>query len=391
MNRADPSRDPSVRLHRYRLRWWLVGGYVVAGLGIVLVLLSDRAVVTVIGAVALVFGSLAVVSSTVAAIARRELRRHSRTVSDTAARRMIELLPPRQVAELLLDRVYGPSDANGDVVTALLGGEGLSVDGSDLTISDYTEIDYRLSRVDRQHYRLVLEQRYEFRHRVPTNRFVIFATSDPILRDTIVSGCRLPLFELWFVQDDPHDALFEESVEAIRATVMLGMQYYDDAGVDRKVSLRHPEDHLREVKLQDWGRYLTFFRTDLVGQPTTDRRRYMGKLRIFEVDLHVLAEPHTTVTEIRSLTVRSTTLQLFDNRFCFWQPPFPCFVRRMQFDVSTLPLEGEPELLYRLKPFSLGTRDSPLGWSSAEDVKELPMDGWALPGHGVTLMWRPAE
>lgn len=370
----------------------MVGGYICACAGIVLILLPSPNVVTVIGAVALVIGALTVVSITVAVVAGRELRRQSSSFSQTAARRMIELLPPRQIAEMLLDRVYGSAEAkaNQDVVTALLGGEGLAVDGSDLTISEHTEIDYQLSRVDRLHYRLVLEERYEFRNRVPTARFVIFATSDPGLRDSIISGCRLPLFELWFVHD-PDGELFEDSVGDMCATVNVGMAYVDDAGDDRIIEPRHPGPYLREVKLQDWGRYLSFFRTDLVDQPATDRQQYMDRLRIFEVDLHLLAGEGATVKEIRRLTVRSTTLQLFESRWCFWEPPFPCLVRRIQFDVSTLRLDDEPELLYRLKPFSLRARPIPPGWTTADEVKELPMDVWTLPGHGVTLMWRPAD
>ena len=120
-------------------------------------------------------------------------------------------------------------------------------DGGDLTISEQTEIDFRLDSVDDRSYQLVMEQRYSFRNWIPTAKVVIFATSAPRLRDSIISGCRLPLFELWFVRDDLDEPRFEDSVEAMRESVRVGIQFADARGRIHDVEARNPGPHLREV------------------------------------------------------------------------------------------------------------------------------------------------
>jgi hypothetical protein len=372
------------------LRQWAVIGIAVATVGLVGMLAIPYRGLTVVGATLVLVGSLCFVTVVIAGVMRQELRRQARIVQAAVERGMIDVLPPRRALELLLDRVYGPSKHNDDVITGLLGGEGRSYEGGDLTISEYTEIDFRLLRADAFNYRLVMEARYSFRTRVAASTVVIFATSDPVLRDSIVAGCRLPLFELWFVEDDPVSPFFEESVEAMRDTVMLGVQYVDDRGHRHDVPPLHPSRHqLRNVSVKDWGRYLTFFAADR-GQRAIDRDSSMHKLRIFELDLAVLATAGTTLSTVESLTIRSTTLQLFENRFCYWEAPYPCFVQRMNFDVTDLGWEDE-DLQFRLKPFSFHSEAISVGWSAAPAIRELPVESWLLPGHGVALMWRGAD
>jgi hypothetical protein len=365
-----------------------LSGIVGAVGGIIVLVLTRSRLLTVMGSVLVLAGCLAFVTAVIASVVRHQLRRQAQFVSQTVERGMLDALPPGQVMEHLLTRVYGPSPSNRDIATAILGGEGLAPEGSDLTISEQTEIGYRLTRLDELTYQLVLDAQYSFRNRVPTASFVIFATSDTALRDSIVAGCRLPLFELWFVREDEAKPQFEESVEGMRESVLVGMEYVDLDDRVREVRARGPERNLREIKLQDWGKYLTFFRTDLAGERAIDRRMYMDKLRIFEIDLHALASPGTSVATIQRLTVRSTTLQKLSDGFCYWEAPYPCFVEHMRFDTVGFGADSGVPMWFHLKPFATRSPASPPVWAGDETAL-LPLRTWMLPGHGMALMWRP--
>lgn len=375
----------------WHLRRWAVAGIAAAVVGVLLLVLvpMGRAAL-VVGSVLVLFGSLAFATAAIAGIVRRELLRHVAFVNEVVERGVIEVLPPGRIADRLLDRIYGESPFNREVTTALLGGEGRVLDGGDLTISEHTEIDFWLDSVDDRSYHLVMEQRYSFRNRIPTSTFVIFATSAPRLRDSIISGCRLPLFELWFVRDDTDEPRFEDSVEAMRESVRVGMQFADPHGRVHDVEARDPAPYLREVKLRDWGRYLDFFRTDgAENGAVLDRLDYMDSLRIFEVELPALAEQGMAVETILRLTVRSTTLQLVSDGYCYWQAPYPCFVESMRFDTTKLQLGDSPDVYFHAKPFAISSAGSPATWTSASSGTDLPLRSWMLPGHGVALMWRP--
>ncbi|MEJ2887836.1 hypothetical protein [Actinomycetospora aeridis] len=376
---------------RISFRRWTALGVGCATLGLAVLFFGPSRVATVAGATLVLVGALTFVAGVIASIIRSEIRRAAKLVAETmgsSALSTLSTIPPARGLESLLGRVYGDSKLPRDVLTALLGGEGEALDGGDATISERTEVYFQLSRVDRLTYRMVMEERYTFRARVPTTSFVIFATSDTSLRDNIIAACRLPLFELWFVRDDPVDASFEESVESIRDTVHIGMRYTDADDSVHSIEPQQPGDRLREVKLQDWGKYLSFFHPDLPGGAGLDRRLYMSKLRIFEVDLHRLAPAGRRVVTIEELTIRSTTLQLLADGFCYWQAPFPCFVERMAFDTSAFDLEYEGQHWFHLKPFTMTTSSSPSYWSGADGVTEVPLGAWLFPGHGVALVWR---
>lgn len=369
------------------LRRWAVGGVAAATTGVVVLVLSPSRPLTVAGSVLVLAGSLAFVTAVISGVVRHQLRRQAEFVSRTVERGMLDTLPPGRAMEHLLARVYGESAANRDVATAVLGGEGAAHDGGDLTISEHTEIDFELSWISDTTYQLVMEQNYSFRNRVPTSSFVIFATSDTVLRDSIIAGCRLPLFELWFV--GPSETYFEDSVEDMRESVRIGMHYRDADDVAHETPARHPGQHLREIKLRDWGRYLSFFRTDLPSGVAVDRQQYMDRLRIFEVDLHSLAESTASVATIQRLTIRSTTLQPLDAGFCYWQAPYPCYVERMGFDTKLMTAPAGDDFRFNLKPFTIRSPASPPFWTGGDAARDLPLGAWLLPGHGMALMWRP--
>ncbi|MCD2187751.1 hypothetical protein [Actinomycetospora soli] len=376
-------------LGRLPLGRWAAGGVLVALAGLLVVVLTSTDKSFLFGGVLVLVGSLAVAAVVVIGVVRRELLGHVEYVNEVVERGVVEVLPPGRVAERLLDRVYGPSPYNQALLTALLGGEGRAGDGGDLTISEHTEIDFRLDSLDDRSYHLVIEQRYSFRNRVPTSKVVIFATSEPLLRDSIISGCRLPLFELWFVREDPDKPRFEESVEAMQRSIHVGLEYADEHGRRHEVPLSDPRDVIREVKVQEWGKYLTFFRSDLTEGLELDRRVYMDRLRIFEIDLHALSGSRHDVETITRLTISSTTIQNITDGFSYWQAPYPCFVEQMTFDTSSFSISENPDLQFSIKPFAV-TGAEPPTWNAGKGVAVFPASSWMLPGHGVAFLWRPA-
>jgi hypothetical protein len=299
---------------------------------------------------------------------------------------VLSALPPAQALEAVLGSVYGHSPYNREVVTSLLGGEGQQSDRSDLTISEHTDVEYRLNRVDEDSYQLVMQVGYNFKTRVPADRFVIFATSDATLRESIVLGCRQPLFELWFVPDDPVDPLFHESVDGMLPSVRIGLRFLDEDGEPHEIVDRHPV--LEEVRVGRWEEYLTFFREPLGALPRLRPEDYMRSLRVFEIDLRRIVEPAVRVGTIQRLSLRSMTLQRVDDGFCYWQAPYPCFLDRMHVDAAPLALGGQEEFVFRVQTFAFRAQPSPARWSPADQVKELDVRSWLLPGHGVVLLWK---
>jgi hypothetical protein len=345
--------------------------------------------VLVVGSVLVLFGSLTFMTAVLAGIVRRELRRHAEFVNEAVERGLLDVLPPRRIADRLLERVYGSSPFNEAVSTALIGGQGVAVDGADLTVSEHTEIDYTLTRVDHVNYHLVMETRYSFRNRVPARELVVFATSDATLRDSIVAGCRFPLFELWFVREDESRVIFEDSVESMRDTVHVGLEYVDVHGKVHEVAARHPGKHLREAKVGEWSRYLTFFGNLDSNGMAVDRQLYLDKLRIFKIDLFAFAGKEAELELIQRLTLRSTTLQLIEDGFCWWQAPYPCFVERMGFDTSSFDLSPEQELRFMVKPFTISSEAAAPAWLTSDKVANVDLRVWMLAGHGMALVWRP--
>ena len=369
------------------LRYWALAGIVAAVGGLTVRILAPNVVLFLLGSVVLLLGSLAFITSAIAAVARGELRGQENLVTSTAERWLVEVLPPARVLTLLLDRVYGESESNRAVVTALLGGQGLLVDRSDLTISERTDIYYRLNRVDAARYQLVMRAEYTFRTRVLADTVVIFATSDTSLRDSIVSACRLPLFELWYIREDENTLPFAESVELMKESVRIGMVYLDDAGNRHDVAAIDPAEHVEDMRLTEWSRYLSMFRTE--EQHAMHPADYMDRLRIFRVRLHDLAAELPTVARVERLTVQSSATQQVVDQFCYWQAPYPCFVENMGFDTTSFAMESEPDLRFHLKPFTLGTSQPLPSWGADGSGVVVVLKKWVLVGHGVALMWRP--
>ena len=297
--------------------------------------------------------------------------------------RIVEALLPQQVMEVFLDSIYGQNDANRDVMVGVLGGEGRLPLGGDLTISTHTEVNLELRAVDRELYHLTISVTYSFRKNVHVDRFIVFATCNALLRDSISSGCQLPLFELWFVTDSE---LFESSVDDMLSSVQLGIDYLDHEGGHHEAA--SSKLRLREVKYQRWADYLSFFREDMGLLTRQNTRDYLSELRIFECDLSDIAGDDHTVSAIEQLSMKATALQRIDVGFCYWQAPYPCYVDRITFAVKELDLDGTCAFQFNIAPFTFRSNTAITKWVDAEELPDLDIRSWLLPGHGVALLWR---
>jgi hypothetical protein len=302
-----------------------------------------------------------------------------------AGPRIVEALLPQQVMEVFLESIYGKNDANQDVITGVLGGEGRRPLGGDLTISTHTGVNVELSAIDHERYRLTTAATYSFKKNVHVDRFIIFATCNALLRDSISAGCQLPLFETWFV---PGAAQFQDTVDEMLPTVQLGIEYFDN---DRRHHIAESGKlRLREVKYGRWADYLSFFRENMGPLPRQNTSDYLADLRIFECDLNDVAGDSHTVSAIERLSVRATARQRIDDGFCFWQASYPCYVDRVTFSAKELDIEGTGAFLFNIAPFTFRSNTTATRWLTAEELPELEVRSWLLPGHGVALLWRTA-
>ena len=318
-----------------------------------------------------------------------ELFVHPRLVAEMArisGPRIVDALLPQQVMESFLHSIYGDNEANRDVVTGVLGGEGLRPHGGDLTISTHTGVTFELSAVDHEIYHLTTAATYSFKKNVPVDRFIIFATCSALLRDSISAGCELPLFETWFV---PDSSLFESSVEDMLPSVRISIDYLDGEGRHRVAESGMVE--LREVKYQQWADYLTFFRTDLGPLPRQNTLDYLSDLRIFECDLSDIAGDDHTVSAIERLSLRATALQRIDDGYCYWQASYPSYVERISMSAKGLDVEGGDAFEFRVVPFTFRSNTASARWLKADELSDLDVRSWLLPGHGVALLWRRRE
>jgi hypothetical protein len=298
---------------------------------------------------------------------------------------IVEHLPPGDVLRTFLSTIYGNNDANQDVISGVLGGHGLRPQGKDLTISTNTTVKMELQGIDTKTYHFVITQTYQFRHHVPVDRFVILATSNVLLRDTISAACRYPLFELYYITDP---SLFLESVDDLLGSTQIAVEYVDHAGNQR--SAAPSQIPLAEVRFDQWPNYLRFFQEAMWPLPKLSPHDHLGDLRIFECDLSAIADDHI-VTAIRGLSVRSRTLQRTNEGFCYWQPPYPSYVEQIIFDARGLGVDHSPEHEFSIMPFLFRSNTITAQWQKAEDLEDLTVRSWLLPGHGVALMWREAQ
>lgn len=296
---------------------------------------------------------------------------------------IVETLLPRQIMRTFLTSIYGENDANDEVVAGVLGGEGWLERGGDLTISTHTTVDYDLRAVDHETYHLTSTTSYSFRKNVPVDQFVIFATSNALLRDSIISGSRLPLIDLWFI---PDASLFQYTVEDMMQSVQLKIDYIDGHG--RRRASESSRLRLVDVKFDQWADYLTFFRESMGPLPRQNPRTYMSDLRIFRCDLGDIAGDDHVVSAIERLTVRSVMRQRIDDGYCYWVSPYPCYVERITMNAKELTLDGAPAREFRIVPFTFRSNTSSARWLRAEELGDLEVRSWLLPGHGVALLWR---
>lgn len=324
-----------------------------------------------------------------AALFGYEMYLHRRLVAELvrfAGPRIVEALQPQETLRSFLINIYGPNDAIRDVVAGVLGGEGLQPGGADLTISRHTTVNYDLQSVDDETYHLTSTVSYSFRQNVAANRVAIFATCDPLLRDTIISGCRLPLFELWFVSDP---ALFQRAIDDMLPSVRIGISYLDSHGKRQEVEPGPVQ--LSDVKFDRWPEYLTFFREAMGPMPKQNPRHYLSALRIFECDLSGVTEDKNRLNSIDKLMLRSTTRLPVNDGYCYWQAPFPCYVDRITLNAKELkPVDDRP-WEFQVVTFAFRSTPGAARWRPVEELHEVDINTWLLPGHGTTLLWRPSN
>ena len=146
---------------------------------------------------------------------------------------------------------------------------------------------------------------------------------------------------------------------------------------------------LVEVSYREWSESLTVFREPVGAVPKQSTDRYMRTLRIFEFDLGELADDDHAVGSIHSLSITSTSLQPVDEPFCYWQAPYPCYLERLRFDATGLGWQEDRPFRFRVVPFTFRSAIASGEWVPAEELTDLFVRSWLLPGHGVALMWKP--
>lgn len=302
-------------------------------------------------------------------------RRLASEVAKIAAPSIIGAMPPQQVMESFLNSIYGANEANRDVIAGVLGGN--------LVVSAHTDVQLHLSAVTQNVYRLTATTTYRFRQNVTADRFVVFATCDARLRDSISYLCDFPLFDLWFV---PDQELFFDSVNSLTSSAEVGMDYLDRDGRRQSASFR--DLPLTEVKYQEWSRYLPLFREAVGPFERQHSHDYLGSLRIFDCALTAMTEQR--IHSIQRLSLRQSALQKVDESYCYWQPPYPCYVEQVGIDVRDFGLTGAEQWQFSAMPFTFRAANAATSWQRAEELTSINLRSWLLPGHGVVLIWRPA-
>lgn len=331
-----------------------------------------------VGAVAVVAGLL---------VAAYEVWLHPWWVDELAALSgpaLLDAMLPAQVQSAVLRKVYGDSPANHDVVHGVLGGEGIQPDGSDLSISTSTSVHLELRSEVPGTYEQISTVGYTFRAGLGDTRLIIFATCDPRLRDMIAAACDRPMFDWWYVADQD---IFAESVAGMLSSVEVGVRYRSAPDDLHDIPLTKIEP--RYVPFDEWHHHLTFFRESMGPVPKQDPNHYIATLAIYECDLTDVEYPDHPIERVEGLTSRIATLGSTDDGFCYWQPPYPCFVDEIAFDVAGLGSDDGTQYQFRIVPFVLRAGSVPTSWTGAGILPAVRVRSWLLPGHGVMLMWRP--
>jgi hypothetical protein len=306
---------------------------------------------------------------------RRAAARLRQLLVDIAGPALISAMSPRAALGALLPRVYGEGSQHADVLIGVLGGSGRDPAGSDTAVSRGTSAHFRLRAIDEFTCNNDVTWTHDFSGVRNNHKLVVFATSDPAIAGLIPRERVFPLFELWLMDEDH----LEEFVPNLRDNARVGISYTDADGFARSV----PPVPLRgeEVALRDYGQFVRL-------PEILDRKN----VRIVQFDLYDLADPDHVVESIETLSFRVSVRNSSALGYVTWSPPHPCFVRQVTFDVEQLPFEGE-RLVYLVLAATLKQAGLPTSqvWEEVSDRIEVRVDSWMLPGHAVTLLWRPLD
>ncbi len=296
------------------------------------------------------------------------------TLVDMAGPAVIASMPPRQVLDSALARVFGDGNGHDEIITALLGGGGRHRDGLDTAISRRTTAHIELDRIGK-----LCESNITWSHELAgvgnNHYYVIFGTSDRSIYTSVTNDRVYPLYEVWFF---PDELQLDEFVPTLRDQLQFGVSYSDEVGDVHLVAPRPEQGDV--VTLADYDRYVRLPE----GLDPAD-------LRILKVDLYNLVHDDHVVDHIEAVTVRASNIGP-DLGFLTWSVPHPCFVTTVTFDVSRM---ATPDHRLAFQIVSSTLRQAELKyrgtWIETTDPIEVPFDSWMLPGHGVTLLWRTVD
>ena len=296
------------------------------------------------------------------------------SLAQIAGPAIVRSLPPRTALKAVLTPLYGETVAR-DVLVGVLGGAGRDPDGSDTAISRTADAYFRLQSIDDETCRNELSWTYEFSGVRNNHILVIFGTHDRSIAAAVTSERTYPLYELWVLNSEEE---LEDFVGTLRATVELGISYLDQDGTLHTVPPCAQRGE--EVVLRQYQKFVRL--PDEMNQ---------GDLRIVQFDLHDLADPDHVVESVESLTLKASS-NAANLGFFTWSVPFPCYVRDVVFDVKDLPRDTET-LAYTVVTSAAGWYRLAVRrqWMIIEDTFRFTLNSWMLAGHGVTLLWRPAN
>ena len=245
--------------------------------------------------------------------------------------------------------------------------------GRDTAVSRGTTAHFRLWSIDENMCGNESTWSHDFSGVRDNHKLVLFATSDPEIANLVSSARVYPLFESWLVPEDH----LEDFVPTLRRTFEVGVSYTDELGDPHTVPPRLMKGE--EVALRQYERYIRL-------PDRIDRQN----LHIVEFDLYDLADPDHVVVSIERLVMRNVHHSENARGYLNWTPPHPCYVRSVTFDVRDLPLPHQ-RLVYTVLGSTIRKLRVPMRmqWAEVKDQIEIPVDAWMLPGHTVTLLWRP--
>ncbi len=246
-----------------------------------------------------------------------------------------------------------------------------------------TTVLNELTRHDADYYWLTSTMKHSFDRSLPEDQFTIFATCSPLLREPLTVGCDTPFSDTWFI---PNQNDFQNSVDAMLATVGLDVQYRDRYGNRRRA--HSPNVWLEEVPPKSWPSLLSFFRESLGTLPQQRVVDHYADLRIFQCDLSGLDGGGHDMAFVERFALRISTLQAVDDGYCWWYANHPCFVEDITFAVNDFGVRDERGFKYCVMPFNSRSRVQPTGWLEAGDMKPLEFKSWLLPGQGAALLWK---